>query len=460
MSDIRPKTSPKTRLQKMVATLRDEITAGKWPNGDFIPSELNLCEQFELSRSSVRKGLDQLVAEGYIEKMERVGTKVTYTPQGESTQLVFGIYTSLLQEINITELVHAFHQKYPNIQVQVIDHYFQQNRQVNKDLTQAKGIDVMLLNDYHFETMKGTNQEDSLLLPLEANGGIYRFLTDHFTKRDQLMAQPFVFSPVVLCYNKDHFREAGIEEPDSSWTWEDVREAGTRMTKEGERFGLFFAVLADNRWSIFMMQSGVRFSQNEQGKYQIDTPQSRESLHYYMSLIHDRDLFPAYLSQSNNDVISLFMKQKVSMIVVTYNSMNLLRDAPFEYDIATLPYSRIPVTLVSPISLAISRESKQQVAAKLFVDFLVSEQAQLLIRQQTLTIPALKRAAEWSGPETFANRPSRFPLFREIMPTYRFFTELNIPFSQFAMIREELKFYWAGLDDLDTVMNRIQEKMN
>ncbi|WP_176705963.1 extracellular solute-binding protein [Paenibacillus hemerocallicola] len=460
MNVYEAKTTPKARLLKMVTTLREEIVAGKRREGEFIPSELNLCEQFRLSRSSVRKGLETLVADGYIEKVERIGTKVKKRPQSDTVNLIFGIYSSLLNEVNLQELIDVFHGKYPNIRIQMVDHYFPNNRPAIISHTQTKGIDVMIVNAYHFETIEGNGQEEHLLEPLEANAGIYPFLTEHFTKNGTLLAQPFIYSPVILCYNKDHFRELGLSEPDSSWTWEDVRTAGKRLSNGNDRYGLYFHVLSDNRWPLFLLQNGVTFQKNGQGKYQLDDPKIREGLQYCMDLMNDRDLFPAYLSESNVDVEALFLKQKVSMIVVTYNSLNALRDAPFAYDIAPLPYYREPKTLLSLIGLAVNRQSKQQVAAKLFIDFLVSHESQLSIRKNTMNIPALKIAAEWNGDETVGNRPSRFHLFREIMPTFRFFTELNVPFTSFSLMRDELKFYWARLDDLDTVLQRMEDKLS
>lgn len=461
MKTDQPKMSPKVRLEKMIATLRDEIDTGKRLTGEFIPSELNLCEQFELSRNSVRKGLDVLVAEGYVEKVERVGTKVKKQPHADAVKLVFGMYSSMNREVNFADLIQAFHRKYPNIHVQMIDHYYSNNWRTIIDLTKAKGIDVMLLNNYHFEMLAGTPGDGNRLLePLAPNKGIYPFLSDYFTKEGSLLAQPFIFSPVILCYNKDHFRAMNLSEPDSSWTWEDVREAGRLLSNGNDRYGLYFHVLADNRWPLFLLQSGARFNKKIQEKYQFGDPKVREGLKYCMTLIHDRKLFPAYLSQNNLDVEMLFLKQKVSMIVGTYNSLNSFIDAPFDYDIAPLPYYRNPLTLLSAICLAVSRESKQQVAAKLFVDYLVSEEAQLYLRKHTLNIPALKKAAEWSGEEAIANRPGRFQLFREIMPTYRFYSELNLPYEGIAIMRDELKFYWSGLDDLDTVLARIEEKLN
>jgi multiple sugar transport system substrate-binding protein len=169
------------------------------------------------------------------------------------------------------------------------------------------------------------------------------------------------------------------------------------------------------------------------------------------------------MSENDRDVQSLFMHGRVSMIITTYDSLNAFREAPFEYDIAPVPYSRQAKTLLNCTALGVPRTSRQQAAARLFVEFLASYEAQLALRQQTLSIPALKEAAEWKGdaPDEAAalNRPSRFALFREIIPTFHTYRALGLSYGQLMMMRDELKMYWSGFDPLDVVLGRIEQKL-
>jgi multiple sugar transport system substrate-binding protein len=263
----------------------------------------------------------------------------------------------------------------------------------------------------------------------------------------------------MLCYNKEHFHEMNLPEPDGSWTWEDVKEASAKLTNGKDRYGLFFHLLSDNRWPLFLLQNGVYFRRNEQGKYDLRGDEKlKRGLRTCMELISDKSLFPTYLSEDDFDVESLFLKQKVSMILATYSTLNTLTEASFTYDISPLPFQKEASTLLVVIGIAVTRASANQQAAKLFQDYLLSYDTQLYIRRNTLSIPAMKMAAEWSGTEKIL-RPSRFQLYREVMNTFRYYSDLNLTSCELTAVRNELKFYWSGLDSLDTVLERIEGKL-
>jgi GntR family transcriptional regulator len=56
--------------------LRDEIAAGRWEVGERLPSERELCETFNLSRTTVREAIDALVNEGFLRREKGRGTFV------------------------------------------------------------------------------------------------------------------------------------------------------------------------------------------------------------------------------------------------------------------------------------------------------------------------------------------------------------------------------------------------
>lgn len=57
--------------------LREEITSGRWKVGDHLPSERELCETFNLSRTTVRESIDALVREGLLRRERGRGTFVS-----------------------------------------------------------------------------------------------------------------------------------------------------------------------------------------------------------------------------------------------------------------------------------------------------------------------------------------------------------------------------------------------
>lgn len=64
------------RYLQLAATLRDAILAGEFTSGKQFPTETVLCEQFQVSRFTVREALRRLEAEGLIARRRGSGTTV------------------------------------------------------------------------------------------------------------------------------------------------------------------------------------------------------------------------------------------------------------------------------------------------------------------------------------------------------------------------------------------------
>ena len=64
--------------QSLVQHLEDEITSGRMPTGYKLPAERALCEQFQVSRGSVRRALLHLKEKGYVDQKPGSGTYVLW----------------------------------------------------------------------------------------------------------------------------------------------------------------------------------------------------------------------------------------------------------------------------------------------------------------------------------------------------------------------------------------------
>lgn len=64
------------RYMQLAKTLLNEIEGGKYPVGSQLPTELELCEQFGVSRATAREALRRLVQLGLVVRQPRVGTTV------------------------------------------------------------------------------------------------------------------------------------------------------------------------------------------------------------------------------------------------------------------------------------------------------------------------------------------------------------------------------------------------
>ena len=58
--------------------LKQQIECGTYKKGDFLPTEKELMEKYELSRVTVRQAMTNLVQSGYARARRGIGTDVVY----------------------------------------------------------------------------------------------------------------------------------------------------------------------------------------------------------------------------------------------------------------------------------------------------------------------------------------------------------------------------------------------
>jgi len=442
------------RQDDMLQQLRHEIVSGIQAKGTYLPAEKSLSEQFGLSNKAVRQVLDVLVEEQLIEKIPRVGNLIVNLREQQLITLKLGHHETTLLEADLTELLAAFHQEYPHIRVQPVT-LPSNSPEVLKQYIDYGMIDVMTINDSEFQNFMETGSKD-YLMPLEKKPEIYSFLSQAFTEDGQLLAQPFLFSPTILCYNRDHFMEQGMLEPDSSWTWDECFEAGEKLNVENERIGFHFSVSQRNRCVVFLLQNGAVFERNATGNIKLFDTAMMDGIRFYKDIISNRMTSLLSEQDANFRIEELFAQGKVSMVITTFMALNYIQKSNIRYEIAPLPHLKNPATLLITIGLAVNQQSPNLEAARLLVDFLTSYKAQLIIRQKTLSLPSLKTAAEWSG-EEIGYRPSRFTMYREIIPTFHYGRELGLKESEWRTFFNEVFMYWSGLETEESLCNRLED---
>lgn len=93
------------RYLQLARTLLNEIESGKYPVGSQLPTEFQLCEQFGVSRATVREAVKKLVQMGLVTRQPRLGTTVRAVQGSSSYRLVAAGVSSLYQYAQDTTLV-------------------------------------------------------------------------------------------------------------------------------------------------------------------------------------------------------------------------------------------------------------------------------------------------------------------------------------------------------------------
>ncbi len=98
MTDVSPQQDKdgQPRYRQIAAMLRKRITSGKLRPGDSLPTEMELCETFSISRHTARDALRLLSDDGLIERRRGAGTIVAAPGQAAFAQALSD-FDSILQ---------------------------------------------------------------------------------------------------------------------------------------------------------------------------------------------------------------------------------------------------------------------------------------------------------------------------------------------------------------------------
>ena len=89
-------TSPVPKYHRVKETISARIGDGTWPPGSLLPAEPDLCEEFGVSRITIRKAISDLVHEGKILTVQGKGTFVAKPKVGERfVQRAYGFYEDM-----------------------------------------------------------------------------------------------------------------------------------------------------------------------------------------------------------------------------------------------------------------------------------------------------------------------------------------------------------------------------
>jgi DNA-binding GntR family transcriptional regulator len=89
---------------QLEAILQHRIDSGLWPPGTRLPTELELCVEFDVSRSVVRPALDILESGGKIERVQGRGTFVAAPKRVVHLAGLVGLFEERSQETTVTVL--------------------------------------------------------------------------------------------------------------------------------------------------------------------------------------------------------------------------------------------------------------------------------------------------------------------------------------------------------------------
>lgn len=238
--------------------------------------------------------------------------------------------------------------------------------------------------------------EDSLVKAFQKDGKTYGIPKDYNT--------------LALFYNKKMLKEAGVEVPK---TWDELREAAKKLTKDGRKGLVINAELA--RYQPFLYQNGGKVL-DESGKLTLNTRENAEALQFFTDLFNvdkSADLPKNMGVEWSGDA---FAEEKAAMVLEGGWMIPFLKEkAPnLEYGIAELPVKEEGKNsnLAFTVAYVMSKNSKNKETAFKLIQFLTSEKGQEYVVKSGLALPSRKKMGE-KFVETYPEREVKGAAYSE-----------------------------------------------
>lgn len=185
---------------------------------------------------------------------------------------------------------------------------------------------------------------------------------------------PIGFTTHALFYNKDIFKEAGIDEPTNDWTWDDVKKAAKTITEKCDgKKGFSFQMKPDPYdYEMYLWSNGTAYV-NEDGELEgnLNSDEAKEVFAMFQEM--EKDEYAVATEKSGTDE---FRSGNTAMYVYGSWSINTLKEDGVNFGVVNIPsFDKQPsVSILSSSGISMSKDSKNKEAAWEFIKFWTSEE--------------------------------------------------------------------------------------
>lgn len=201
---------------------------------------------------------------------------------------------------------------------------------------------------------------------------------------DHLWSVPFQRSTAVMYYNKQAFKEAGLDPEKGPATWDEMAAAGKAVvTKDGSgqvsRWGIGIAGNVGSAQWLFgalVAQNGGKLVNDAGTETYLTDPKVVEALQYWVDLSTKDQIHPPGIFEWGTAPAD-FLAGRVAMIWhTTGNLANIRKNATFDFGVAPFPGHPTPASVLGGGNLYIFKDAsdEEKAAAYKFIQFLTSDE--------------------------------------------------------------------------------------
>jgi multiple sugar transport system substrate-binding protein len=216
-------------------------------------------------------------------------------------------------------------------------------------------------------------------------------LVDLYTYKGHLYGLPYFLDSIGLYYNKELFDKAGIKYPDSSWTWDSLKENGAKLTDKSKGIYGFIAPISNqNGYYNFIHQAGGFVINPDKTKSGFDMPETLAAFNW-MSDLMKQGISPSGQQQLETDPLQLFGSGKAAMFPgISVNSPQLYKMLGDKLGVAPLPQGKQKASIVHGLSWVMNKNTAHEKEAWELIKVLSGQDGEKLLADSGFSIPALK----------------------------------------------------------------------
>lgn len=269
-----------------------------------------------------------------------------------------------------------------------------------------------------------------------------------------LYALPRDISNLVVFYNKDLFRQAGVPFPGPNWTVADLMKIAPRLTCRTcnpQHWAIGFQP-QPLLWTPWVWSFGGDVMNPAMTRCTLDDPPARAGLDFYVDLRNRYHYAPTDTQTGNATMTQLFAGGRLAMFVYGRWAVPAYRkNLTFDWDVA--PFPRGPAGSIVDADAsgwAISTATRHPGRAWKLVKFLASKPSIAAFTRSGLIVPARPDVAD--SPDFLSGKPEHSRVFLDVIKSAR---PTLIPPSYDEItwdLIDDLAPAWTGQEPLDQAL--------